>query len=152
MRNITELTVLSRVTLELPDDLKVATEDFQEGWSFITSGDTHWMDKKVRSYGWHFIWIAEPTLRSGVAHTAQAAIASGLKLALRRINPGFNAASIDSIEVIEYPWFVIAKVRVCPYQVQQNIVLRMPDKAMPFPITAPVKPATVAGGLIAPIS
>jgi hypothetical protein len=88
------------LALELPDALKVATEDFQEGWSFITSGDTHWMDKKVRSYGWHFIWIAEPTLRSGVAHTAQAAIASGLKLALRRINPGFNAASIDSIEVI----------------------------------------------------
>jgi len=75
MHDITEFTMLSRISVELPGNLALATEDFQEGWGFVRSGDVHWLDKEIRRRGWHFIWIAEPSLRSGVGETAQAAIA-----------------------------------------------------------------------------
>ena len=149
MQDITELTVLSRVTVKLPDDLKLATEDFQEGWNFVRSGDVHWMDKKVRKSGWHFIWIAEPSQRSGVGQTAQAAIAGALKLALRRVNLEFNTVNIDRIDITQYPWFFIAKVKVYPYQIQQDVVLQISDRAMPLLKDGPVEPIPAAGTLAA---
>jgi len=52
MHDITELTMLSRITVELPGKLALATEDFQEGWGFVRSGAVHWLDKEIRSRGW----------------------------------------------------------------------------------------------------
>jgi hypothetical protein len=139
MQNITEGAVLARITLELPDNLTLATKDFQEGWSFVQSGDVHWLDREIRSRGWHFIWIAKLSQRGGVGQTAQEAMASALKLALRRVDPNFNAAHIEHIELIQYPWFFIAKVRVYPYRIQEGAVLQVSDGAMPLPVTVPVE-------------
>lgn len=149
MQDIAELTVLSRITAKLPDSLKLETENFQEGWTFMRSGDVHWMDKKVRNCGWQFIWIAEPSERGGVGQTAQAAIAGALKLALRRVGPCFNAAYIDNIELTRYPWFFIAKVRVYPYQIQQDAVLRASQEIATLPMTIPAGPAAIPGTLAA---
>ena len=85
MRNITEPTILLRGRVELPDNLDLATEEFQEGWSFVQSGDTHWLDKEIRRRGWHFMWIGEGSRRSGMGQTSQEAIAGALKLALRHV-------------------------------------------------------------------
>jgi hypothetical protein len=52
MQDIAEHTVLSRVTAELPDGLRIATEAFQEGWNFMRSGDVHRLDKAIRGCGW----------------------------------------------------------------------------------------------------
>jgi hypothetical protein len=152
MQEITELTVLSRVTATFPDNLKVETDDFQEGWNFVTSGDVHRLDNAIRGCGWHFIWIAEPCQHGGVGQTAQVAIAGALKLALRRVNPGFNAANIDRIELTQYPWFIIAKVRVSPYQIQQDTVLQMPNRVLSLPATGKDKPAVAAGSRTATAS
>jgi hypothetical protein len=149
MQNITELTVLSRATVTLPDNLKLATDTFQDGWSFVRSGDVHWLDRKVRKCGWHFIWIGEPSQRGGVGRTAQEAIAAALKLALRHVNPDFNAANIDSIALTQYPWFFIAKVRVYPYQIQQDAVLRASQEATSLPMTTPAGPMIIPETLAA---
>src|ERR1700756_4485177 len=117
MSKITELTMLVRGHVELPDSLNLATEEFQEGWSFVQSGDTHWLDKELRRRGWHFMWIGEGSLRSCVGKTSQEAIAGALKLALRRVSERFNAAEVESIKLKKYPWFVLAKVKVYPYQI-----------------------------------
>src|SRR5271170_8355690 len=127
MRNIAELTILLRGRVELPDNLNLATEEFQEGWSFVQSGDTHWLDKEIRRRGWHFMWIGEGPLRSGVGQTSQEAIAVALKLALRRVSERFNAAEVEYIELRKYPWFRLARVRVYPYQIQQSAVPSAPD-------------------------
>ena len=120
MRKIAELTMLLRGRVELPANLNLVTEEFQEGWSFVQSGDTHWLDKEIRQRGWHFMWIGEGSRRGGVGQTSQEAIAGALKLALRRVSERFNAAEVESIEVKKYPWFVVAKVKVYPYQIQQG--------------------------------
>jgi hypothetical protein len=136
MRGLAELTMLLREGAELPDGLKLVTEEFREGWNLLRSGDVHYLDKKIRRRRWHLLRIDEESLRSGVGRKSQEAIAGALKLALRRIDVRFNAAEVEYIEVKRYPWFFIAKVRVHPYQIQQSAVLAVSNEAalpMPFP-------------------
>jgi hypothetical protein len=132
MRDIAELTMLLRERVQLPDDLKLVTEEFRECWNFVRSGDVHWLDKQIRMRGWHFMWIAEGLPRSGVGRTSQEAIANALKLALRRVSERFDAAEVEHIELKKYPWFFLAKVRVYPYQIQQSAVLSVSDEALPM--------------------
>jgi hypothetical protein len=150
MRKIAELTMLLRGRVELPDNLELVTEEFQEGWSFVQSGDTHWLDKEVRARGWHFMWIGEGSRRGGVGQTSQEAIAGALKLALRRVSERFNAAQIESIEVKKYPWFVVAKVKVYPYQIQQSPVLSVSDGATTLTVPPPAKERAIPGSRVAP--
>jgi len=130
MHNIAKCTVLIRDGATLPDDVKLATEEFREGWNLVRTGNMRWLDRRIRSSGWHFIWINEGWLRSGVGETLQEAIAGALKLALRQISAHFNAVEIEHIEFKQYPWFFIAKVRIFPYQIQQSAVLSVPDEAV----------------------
>jgi hypothetical protein len=150
MRKITELTVLLRWHLELPDDLNLVTEEFQEGWNFVQSGDNHWLDKEIRQRGWHFMWIGEGSLRGGVGQTSQEAIAGALKRALRRVSECFNAAEVESIELKKYPWFVVAKVKVYPYQIQQGAVLSASDGATTLTVPPPAKALSIPGSQVAP--
>ncbi|MGA7313680.1 MAG: hypothetical protein WBX22_06865 [Silvibacterium sp.] len=137
MHKITELTMLLRGHVELPDSLNLVTEHFQEGWSFVQSGDNHWLDQEIRRRDWHFIWIGEWSLRGGVGQTSQEAVAGALKLALRRVSERFNAAEVESIDIKKYPWFVLAKVRIYPYQIQRDAVLSVPEPAVPMPMPLP---------------
>jgi|HubBroStandDraft_6_1064221.scaffolds.fasta_scaffold157420_2 hypothetical protein len=150
MREISELTMLLRGRVEVPGDLSLVTEEFQEGWSFVQSGDTHWLNKEIRLRGWHFMWIGEGSRRGGVGQTSQEAIAGALKLALRRVGDCFNAAEIESIEVKKYPWFVVAKVKVYPYQIQESGVLSSFDQRVPMVIASPAKAIAISGNQVAP--
>ena len=149
MRKIAELTILLRGRIELPDNLKLATEEFQEGWTFVQSGDTHWLDTELRTRGWHFMWLGEGSLRSGVGPTSQEAIAGALKLALRRVDERFNAAKVESIELKRYPWFVLAKVKVYSCQIQQATALSSLDRTVPVPIVVPAKAVAIPGNRVA---
>jgi hypothetical protein len=131
MRNIVELAMLIRGSVRLPGNLELVTEEFGEGWSFVQSGDSHWLDKEIRARGWHFIWITEELLRSGVGKTSQEAIASALKLALRRVRDRFNAARVEHFGVTTYPGFFLARVKIYPYQIQQSAVLSASDETLP---------------------
>jgi hypothetical protein len=131
MRNIAQRTMLLRECVERPADLELVTEEFREGWNFVRSGDGHWLDKQIRTRGAHFMWIAEGLPRGGVGRTPQEAIASALKLALRRVSAHFNAAEVEHIELKEYPWFFLAKIMVYPYQIQQSAVLSVSDEVLP---------------------
>jgi len=149
MRNIAELTVLLRERVALPDHFKLVTEEFREGWYFVRSGDAHWLDKKIRRFGWHFIRIAEGSLKSGVGPTPQEAIASALKLALRCVSGRFNAAEVGHIELKKYPWFVLATVRVYPYQIQKSAILSVSDEPASSWMPPPVQ-VVITGNQVAP--
>jgi hypothetical protein len=148
MRNIAKLTMLVRGPIELPDSLKLVTEEFREGWNFVVSGDAPWLDKEIRTRGWHFIWIAEGMLRSGVGKTSQEALAGALKMALRRVSERFNAAEVEYIELTKYPWFVLARVRVYPYQIQQNAALSAFNEAVPLTMPSPVQAVVIPADLV----
>lgn len=145
MREITERMMLLRGRPEGPNNLTLVTEEFQEGWNLLQSGDMHCLDKKIRECGWQFIWIAEKSLRSGVGQTSQQAIASALTLALRCVNERFNAAEVERIELTHYPWFFLARVSVYPFQIQQNADLSLPVERMPLRIPPPASAIAMAG-------
>jgi hypothetical protein len=136
MRTIAEQNLLLRVPIELPEGPKLLTDEFCEGWAFARSVDARHMEQKIHTRGWHFIRIADATLRSGVGETAQAAIASALKLTLRRVSHHFNAAEVEHIDITQYPWFFLARIRIYPFRIQQGAALPDPGKFEPIPITS----------------
>jgi len=107
--------VLLRERVALPNHFKLVTEEFREGWDFVRSGDAHWLDKKIRRRGCHFIRIAEGSIRSGVGQRPQEAIANALKLTLRCVRVGFNAAEVAH--------------KVYPYQIQKSAILSVSDES-----------------------
>jgi hypothetical protein len=129
MRTIAELNILMRARTELPDGLKLATDKFRESWELVRSYDARLLEKQIVLHGWNFIRIAEESLRSGVGETSQEAIASALKLALRRISTHFNTVEVKHIELTQYPWFYLARVKVVPFRIQQDTVLPVSDQA-----------------------
>ena len=150
MGNIAELNVLLRGHIELPDNLKLATEEFREGWNIVRSGGARLLDREVRRRGWHFIRIGEGLLRSGVGQTSQEAIAGALKLALRCLSERFNAVQVEHIELKMYPWFFLARVTVYPYQIGRIAVLPVPEEGVPLVSMAAAEAAAITGNQAAP--
>jgi hypothetical protein len=120
---VAETNVMLRAQAELPIGFKVATEKFLEGWGRMRSGGVVRLEKKVQVRGWNFLKIAEGAVKSGVGATSEEAIANALKLALRRVDAHSNAVEVKQIQLTQYPWFCVARVRVHPYRIQEGTVL-----------------------------
>ncbi len=102
MHTIAQSQMLLRTRAELPNGLRLATEEFREDWSFVRSANALRMEKQIIMHGWSFAKVADGLLRSGVGDTSPEAIGSALKLALRHIGPHFNAAEVEHIELTHY--------------------------------------------------
>jgi len=122
------MNMLLRERVELPVGLRLATEEFREGWNFAWRIDARRLEKKIHASGWNFIRVGDGSLHSGVGDTSKEAIACALKLALRGIHVHFNAAEVEQIESTRYPWFYLARIRVLPYRIQQDSVLIAPEE------------------------
>jgi hypothetical protein len=133
MVTIIQSQMLLRTRTELPNDLKLATEEFREGWDFAPSVDARRLEKRIVTQGWSFIKIAGGPLKSGVGDTSQEAIGNALKLALRHISVRFNAVEVEQIELTQYPWFFLARVKVLPYCIQHGAALPGPEEAEAIP-------------------
>ncbi len=136
MCTIAESNVLLRAEAELPAGLKVATDEFREGWNRMRAGGRLRLETKVRTRGWNFIQRADEAQRSGVGDTSQQAIASALKLALRRVDADSNAVEVKRIELTRYPWFVLARVCVHSYRIQEGAALVASDAGGAMPAAA----------------
>ena len=137
MRTIAEQNLLLRARIELPEGLRLATDEFREGWEFARVVNAYRLEKQIAAHGWSFIKINNGQLRSGVGDTSQEAIANALNLALRRIRPHFNAAEVEHVELTQYPWFYLARVTVSPRRIQQGTELRLSIEGDPIPAARP---------------
>ncbi len=66
MRTIAKLNVLLREQIELPEGMKLATDEFHEGWKIVCSGDVARLKEKIQAQGGTSSglgWVAEE--RSG---------------------------------------------------------------------------------------
>jgi hypothetical protein len=136
MRTIGEQNLLVRTQAELPAGLKMAREDYREGWSFARSADARRLKKKIEKHGWNLVRGNAGFERGGVGPTSQHAIAGALTLALRRLTAHFNAVEIEHIQLTQYPWFFLARVIVHPYRIQQSAMPSVCDDAVPLPARA----------------
>jgi len=133
MYTIAQSQMLLRTRTELPGGLKLATEEFREDWSFVQPASALRLGKQIMMRGWSFVRFTDGSLRSGVGDTSQEAIGNALKLALRRISLHHNAAELEHIELTQYPWFFLARVRVYPFRIQQGAALPVPEEAKVIP-------------------
>ncbi len=134
MRILAEQSLLLRVHVELPEGLKLAMDEFREGWSLSRELDVRRLKKRILNRGWRLTKIDHGTLRSGVGETAQEAVAAALKLALRSVDKHVNAMEVARIHLTQYPWFFLARVIACPYLIQQGADLAVLDGKESFPI------------------
>jgi len=144
MQLITELVVLLRRRSELPPGLKLKTDTFGEGWEFVRSGGVPQLEKKIRMREWHFIRTADESRQFGVGETAQQAIANALLLALLHTRPRFNGVEVGCVHFTTYPWFVLARVGVRRFRIQQSPVLSASDDMLPHPFSARKKQSPVS--------
>jgi hypothetical protein len=67
-----------------------------------------------------------------VGESSKEAIGSALKLSLRRASTLFNAVEVEHIELSQYPWFYLARVRIYPIRIQQDSVMPLPEDYVPL--------------------
>jgi hypothetical protein len=135
MYAIAATSTFVRARIELPAGLKLTMQGFREGWNFVENEDARRLEKKILRRGWKCIRLIDGWTRSGVGETLQAAVGNALNLALRQVNPYFNAAEVDRIEWTRYPWFFLARVMVRPYRIQQDALIPVPDDYLPLKTT-----------------
>lgn len=123
MPNFAESNVLLRARIELPHGFKVAAGEFRDGWNVMRTGGAGRLEKKAKASGWNFVRLGDGAVRSGVGDTSQLAIASALRLALKQVQTHVNAVELERIELTHYPWFILARVHVNSYRIQESAVL-----------------------------
>jgi hypothetical protein len=123
MRSLAELNILLRARIPLPEGLRLATEDYQQGWRLALSTEPSGLEEKVLSCGWNFIKLPGESVKSGVGETSQQAIACALRHTLRRASKLSNAMTFENISLARYPWFILATVRAYSYRIQQGVEL-----------------------------
>jgi hypothetical protein len=134
MRNIAEQSILLREMIELPDAMKLTTEEFGEGWNLIRPTNARQLDKQITACGWSQINIADRLQHCGVGSTTQEALANALRLSLRHVGEFFNAAEVEKIELTQYPWFHLVRIQIYPSRIQESSTVPVPDHYEPAPI------------------
>jgi len=112
----------------LPDGLDLAQKRFSEGWMSVEETTSAALDLKVRSAGWNFIWLKDVCSRLAVAQTETVAVAGAIARALKTIKCGFNAAEFDSLRVLRFPGFRVAKATLHARQIQQDPLLGLSNE------------------------
>ena len=78
------------------------------------------LDTKVRSAGWHFMWLMEAHSCLGVGRTAESARGCAITLALSKVKQSFNAAELGLVKFTKYPGFQVARIILHTRQIQQH--------------------------------
>ena len=131
MRAISQSNMLLRARTELPDGLRIATDEFRDGWNFVQAVNARRLEEQIIERGWNCFKISQSSPKCGVGDTSQQAIARALKLALQKVSEHFNAAEIEHIELTQYPWVFLARVSVSPFRIQHDAILPVLDESAP---------------------
>lgn len=112
----------------LPDGLDLRQERFSDAWMSIEDTTSTVLDARVRSSGWHFMWLDDACSSTAIGRTAASAIGKAAVGALARVKGRFNAAEVDSIKVSKYPGFQIARIALHSRHIQQQASLALIDE------------------------
>ena len=116
-------TIFLRDGCILPSQFTLLHEPFSKGWAEAMGTVATELDARIRSVGWHFMWLADSYSSQALGSTAETAIRCALARALPGVNKRFNAAELDSVHVVTFPGFRIARVTVQARQIQSQASL-----------------------------
>jgi hypothetical protein len=120
---VTPHSVFLRKECALPDGLRLLQEPFGSRWDIVEDMVAATLDLKIRSMGWHFMWLSDSSSHRGFGRTDETAIQSALDNGLAHIRGRFNAAELDSFRVARYPGFSVAHATLHACHIQQNAAL-----------------------------
>jgi hypothetical protein len=103
----------------LPDQFDLRRVPFCEDWVLVEDILAAGLDGKTRNAGWHFMWLQECCTRRCVGLTEAGTINRAVVHALGRLAKRFNAAELDSVEILKFSGLRIAKVKVQARQIQR---------------------------------
>ena len=116
-------SVFLRDACTLPSQFNLLQEPFSRGWAEAIGTEASELDTAIRGAGWHFMWLADSYSSQALGRTAETAIRCALARALPGVNKRFNAAELDSVHVVTFPGFRIARVTVQARQIQRQASL-----------------------------
>lgn len=108
-----------REACALPNQFVLRQELFCPKWMLVEDLTAAGLDAKIRSVGWHFMWMMGTSIRRGFGRTSDQAIHQALQRALNKTAKEFNASELESFLVSKFPGFYMAKVIVHPRQIQR---------------------------------
>jgi hypothetical protein len=129
-------SVLLRKGCVLPDRLDPVREPFGNNWMLVEEIMASVFDTMIRQAGWHSMWMRSPCSRRGFGLTPERATHRAVVRALNAVPRHFNAAELDSVQVVKYPGFSVANATLHPREIQQYTSLDIVDKVHPQPAHA----------------
>jgi hypothetical protein len=111
----------------LPGRFNLRQERFCDRWMQVDGLTARALDARVRSGGWHFMWMVGSCCCRGFGWTEDKAVRRAVKRALNKTSEQLNAAELDSVVVKKYPGFFSARVTLHPRQIQKNASLDTPS-------------------------
>ena len=107
----------------LPSPFILRQEPFSKGWAEAMGAVATELDARIRSVGWHFMWLADSYSSQAIGRTAEIAIHRALARALPAVRGRFNAAELDFVHVTSFAGFHLARVTVNARQIQRQASL-----------------------------
>ncbi|MGC1782211.1 MAG: hypothetical protein WA708_06815 [Acidobacteriaceae bacterium] len=121
--------IFLRAGCTLPDGLNLRQQQFCETWMSVEDTMSTTLDVKIRTAGWHFMWLEDAYLCYGVDRTEAFAVTKAITHALHQVKSRFNAAELGSIKASKYPGFRIARIALYARQIQQQPFLSLIDES-----------------------
>jgi hypothetical protein len=116
-------TVFLRDDCILPGQFDLQQEPFSKGWAEASGTVAIELDTKIRSVGWHFMWLTDSYSSRAFGRTAETAVHRALARALPAVRGRFNAAELDSVRVTSLAGLHLARVTVSARQIQRQASL-----------------------------
>ena len=116
-------TIFLRDGCILPSQFALRQEPFSKGWAEAIGTVATELDARIRSVGWHFMWLADSYSSQALGRTAETAIHRALARTLPAVRGRFNAAELGSVHVTSFAGFHMARVTVHARQIQRQASL-----------------------------
>lgn len=122
--------VFLRTGTVLPKGFEISQEIFAGSWSSVLEETGHLLESRLRTVGWHFMWLMEVNSSRSYRSTEESAVRRATLHALTKIDGRFNAAELGAVKVRRFPWFTFARVTVHTRQLQHAASLGLVDELL----------------------
>lgn len=116
-------SIFLRKGCTLPSGNTIPQSAFCDGWTTAEGVTAPALDKTIRDFGWHFMWLSDASSCRGLGRTAEGATHNAILRSLRKVNGRFNAAEMGRVYVTHFWPFCSASVRLYSRQIQQQASL-----------------------------
>jgi hypothetical protein len=92
-------------------------------WNSVTEVSAVELSTRVQQHGWQSIWLTGSFSRISLGRTSESASSKAVRSGLEAISARFNAAEVDSLHVVNYRGFYVARVTMRARHIQKDASL-----------------------------